>query len=276
MKNTRKTEDVLKQIENLSDKDKVAYLFGIIDQEKDKPWDQIDLEMIEECSRHIDRLIEHELPELTDERIEDIRKKNDARVKVTHRSAPRKRKLVKRIIGIAAAVAILFCAATVTVSAYAENMSIGEYIVYVVKNLSPGESIDHNGITFIHEEETTTYDDIKALIENEKLEIYYPTELPDGVYMKEIILSGDLTKAEESKLIFVFNDPGISLTVRNYQSFDLTDKTYSTYTTNVGVFCIIKTNGVYQAISQTETYEYRLSAPDEATVKYILKGLKKS
>ena len=276
MKNTHEMEGILKQMENLSDQDKVAYLFGIIDQEKDKPWDQIDFEKIEECSRHIGKLMESELPELTDERIEDIRKKNDEKFKAAHHPAPKKRMLAKRMIGIVAAVAILFCVATITVSAYSEGMSIGEYIVYVAKNLFPGESVEYNGITFIHEEETTTYDNIEALIENEKMEIFYPTELPEGVSIKEMILLGNLTESEESKLVFTFNDPNISLTVRNYQSFDLTDMTYSTYTANVGVFCIIKTNGVYQAISQIEAYEYRLNAPDEATVKYILKGLKKA
>lgn len=275
MKNTHETEGILKQMENLSDQDKVAYLFGIIDQEKDKPWDQIDFEKIEECSRHIGKLMESELPELTDERIEDIRKKNDERFKAAHHPAPKKRMLAKRIIGIAAAVAILFCAATITVSAYSEGMSIGEYIVYVAKNLFPGESVEHNGITFIREDEMVIYDDIESLIENQKLEIYYPTELPDGVYIEKIVLTGDITQAEEEcTLIFVFNESDISLTIRNYDPVNLNNSEF-TYDTLAGTFYVLKKGDEYQAICKTETYEYILSVADVSMIKTILKGLKK-
>ena len=144
--NTHNMEKILKEMEHLSDKDKVTYLFGIIDQEKDKPWDQIDFQKIEECTRYIGKLTESEL---LDEMVDRIRMKNDTKIKAACRPAPKKRKLVKRIIGIAAAIAILFCAATITVSAYAEGMNVGEYIIYVAKNLLPGESVKQNGITFI-------------------------------------------------------------------------------------------------------------------------------
>lgn len=277
MKNTHEMEGILKQMENLSDQDKVAYLFGIIDQEKDKPWDQIDFEKIEECSRHIGKLMESELPELTDERIEDIRKKNNERFKAAHHPAPKKRMLAKRMIGIVAAVTVLLCVATITVSAYSEGMSIGEYIVYVAKNLFPGESVEHNGITFIHKEKTIVYNNIDMLIENEKLEIFYPTELPPDVYIKEILLSGDLlSKTEESKLIFVFNTSSIFFSVRNHQTVSIEYDNSTPFDTNIGTFYIIRKEGMYQAVCQTETYEYILSTDDEAILKLILKGLKKS
>ena len=277
MKNTHEMEGILKQMENLSDQDKVAYLFGIIDQEKDKPWDQIDFEKIEECSRHIGKLMENELPELTNERIEDIRKKNDKRFKAAHHPAPKKRMLAKRMIGIAAAVAVLLCAATITVSAYSEGMSIGEYIVYVAKNLFPGESVEHNGITFIHEEEMITYDDIESLIENQKLGIYYPTELPDGVYIEKIVLTGDITQAEEEcTLIFVFNDSSISFSVQNYYSVNSIESTLSPYDTPVGTFFISERNNKYQAVCQIGINEYILSTTNVSTMEIILKGLNKS
>ena len=276
MKNTHEMEGILKQMENLSDQDKVAYLFGIIDQEKDKPWDQIDFEKIEECSRHIGKLMESELPELTDERIEDIRKKNNERFKAAHHPAPKKRMLAKRMIGIVAAVTVLLCVATITVSAYSEGMSIGEYIVYVAKNLLPGESVEHNGITFIREGEAVVYNDIDALIENEKLEIFYPTELPPDVYIKEILLLGDLSESEESKLIFVFNNSNIFFSVRNHQAVSIDYENTSSMDTEIGFFYIMNKNGIYQAVCQTEEYEYILSTDDEAILKLILKGLKKS
>lgn len=277
MKNTHEMEGILKQMENLSDQDKVAYLFGIIDQEKDKPWDQIDFEKIEECSRHIGKLIESELPELTNERIEDIRKKNNERFKAAHHPAPKKRVLAKRIIGIAAAVTVLLCAATITVSAYSEGMSIGEYIVYVAKNLFPGESVEHNGITFIREDEMVIYDDIESLIENQKLGIYYPTELPDGVYIEKIVLTGDITQAEEEcTLIFVFNDSSISFSVQNYCSVNSIESTLSPYDTPVGTFFISERNNKYQAVCQIGINEYILSTTNVSTMEIILKGLNKS
>ena len=205
-----------------------------------------------------------------------IRKKNDERFKAAHHPAPKKRMLAKRIIGIAAAVAVLLCAATITVSAYSEGMSIGEYIVYVAKNLFPGESVEHNGITFIREGEAVVYNDIDALIENEKLEIFYPTELPPDVYIEEILLFGDLSKSEESKLIFVFNNSSIFFSVCNYQAVSVEYEHSSFFETGMGIFHIMNKEGVYQAVCQTEEYEYILSTDDEAILKLILKGLKKS
>lgn len=274
MKNTHEMEGILKQMENLSDQDKVAYLFGIIDQEKDKPWDQIDFEKIEECSRHIGKLMENELPELTNERIEDIRKKNDERFKATHHLAPRKRMLAKRIIGIAAAVAVLLCAATITVSAYSEGMSIGEYIVYVAKNLFPGESVEHNGITFIREGKTLVYNDIETLIENEKLEIFYPTELPNGIFVEKILAVGNLTDTEEFTLVFVFNDPSISLFIQNYQSVNLTNQKTTPIDTIVGTFYVFEKDGLYQATCQTDRYEYNLKVANDTIIENILKGFR--
>lgn len=274
MKNTHEMEGILKQMENLSDQDKVAYLFGIIDQEKDKPWDQIDFEKIEECSRHIGKLIESELPELTNERIEDIRKKNDERFKAAHHPAPKKRMLAKRMIGIAAAVAVLLCAATITVSAYSEGMSIGEYIVYVAKNLFPGESVEHNGITFIREGKTVVYNDIETLIENEKLEIFYPTELPNGIFVEKVLAVGNLTETEEFTLVFVFNDPSISLFIQNYQSVNLTNQKTTPIDTIVGTFYVFEKDGLYQATCQTDRYEYNLKVANNTIIENILKGFK--
>ena len=184
--------------------------------------------------------------------------------------------LAKRIIGIAAAVAVLLCAATITVSAYSEGMSIGEYIVYVAKNLFPGESVEHNGITFIREGKTLVYNDIETLIENEKLEIFYPTELPPDVYIEKILLFGDLSKSEESKLIFVFNNSNIFFSVRNHQTVSIDNENASSMDTEIGFFYIMNKDGIYQAVCQTEEYEYILSTDDEAILKLILKGLKKS
>lgn len=274
MKNTHEMEGILKQMENLSDQDKVAYLFGIIDQEKDKPWDQIDFEKIEECSRHIGKLIESELPELTNERIEDIRKKNDERFKAAHHPAPKKRMLAKRMIGIAAAVAVLLCAATITVSAYSEGMSIGEYIVYVAKNLFPGESVEHNGITFIREGKTVVYNDIETLIENEKLEIFYPTELPNGIFVEKVLAVGNLTETEEFTLVFVFNDPSISLFIQNYQSVNLTNQKTTPIDTIVGTFYVFEKDGLYQATCQTDRYEYNLKVANNTIIENILKGFR--
>ena len=273
MMNTHDIEGILKEIEHLSDKDKVTYLFEIIDQEKDKPWNQINFQKIEECSRYIEQLTESELP---DEMFERIRMKNDAKIKTVCRPVPKKRKLVKRIIGIAAAVTILFCTATITVSAYAEGMSIGEYIVYAAKNLFPGESIEQNGITFIHEDTIIVYDDIETLIDREKLDIFYPSKLPKNIHIEEIVLTGYLTGVEESKLIFVFNTSNIFLSISNNPTVDLDASTFSTYNTKVGVFCIIEKDGIYQAICQTDRYEYTLSTNDNSILKIILEGLKKS
>ena len=46
--------------------------------------------------------------------------------------------------------------------------------------------------------------------------------------------------------------------------------------TEIGFFYIMNKNGIYQAVCQTEEYEYILSTDDEAILKLILKGLKKS
>ena len=153
-------------------------------------------------------------------------------------------------------------------------MSIGEYIVYVAKNLFPGESVEHNGITFIHEGKTAVYNDIETLIENEKLEIFYPTELPNGIFVEKILAVGNLTETEEFTLVFVFNDPSISLFIQNYQSVNLTNQKTTPIDTIVGTFYVFEKDGLYQATCQTDRYEYNLKVANDTIIENILKGFR--
>ena len=264
--------EIIKNIENLSDKDKISHLFDIIDEEKNKPWDQIDFGKIEACSQYINELTKNDETQLSPERIEFIKAKNDERARMAQ-SRQVNCRFSKRL-AVAAAAALIICSAAVTVFVAAEGFgSMEEFISYISHKLKPGESVDQNGITFINNGKIVNYDSVEEFASKENLDVFYPAELPEGVFVKEIILTGDLNGENDCTLVYVFNNSHVALSIINYYSVDLSTNNYEIFDTALGKFYIKEISGRYQAVCQTEKYEYCIDTNDIKSLQIIMKGL---
>lgn len=264
--------EIIKNIEVLSDKDKISHLFDIIDEEKNKPWDQIDFGKIEACSQYINELTKNDETQLSPERIEFIKAKNDEKARMAQ-SRQVNRRFPKRL-AVAAAAALIICSAAVTVFVAAEGFgSMEEFVSYISLKLKPGERADQNGITFINNGKSINYDSVEEFASKENLDVFYPAELPEGVFIKKIILTGDLNGENDCTLVYVFNNNNISFLITNHLSVNLSMGNYELYDSPFGTFHIKETNGRYQAVCQTEKYEYCIDANDIKSLQIIMKGL---
>ena len=270
-------EAILRDIEHLSNKDKVEYLLDYIDEEKDKPDDQVDDEFIVQCTHYINEFSKGDAfdfsKEELDVKLEELRSRGDQSAAKIVRS---KKRIFRRFAVVAAAVLLLGALGLTAIAKISGFSRITDYFLHIVEQLKPGDRLSTEGITFIHNGDAVRYDDMQTLFSSEKLDIMYPTALPDGVWIEQIIFGDNLNGTEQSKLLFVFNDSNISLEITNYYTVDSSANEYSLYEVNNTEYKIIhRPTGGYQAIYQSEIYQYRLTCSNYSDLEIMLKGLKK-
>lgn len=94
-----------------------------------------------------------------------------------------RRIVLRRFAIVAAAIITIF--ATTTLVAAAFGVNIFEYIKEAARK-PQSEAIVADGLTFYRNKETTKYSSIEQMIDEEELDIMYPTVLPDGITIENI------------------------------------------------------------------------------------------
>lgn len=145
-----------------------------------------DLELIDKCSDMLDEL--DPAPMSNEAFMNIIRRNEKERITViedgsSYKHVSKKRFVLKRIAIVAAAVVILI-ASTVSVAA-AFGVNIFEYINEIVRQ-PKGTQIDIDGFTFYSSGDVKKYSSIEQLIDDEDLDIMYPTKWPEGISIKDV------------------------------------------------------------------------------------------
>ena len=265
----RSIDDILETIKPLTDEEKVAYLFDIIHEEVSKPWDEVDQELVAACSECAEKYNQNVAPALTkadvEQRLAEFKQNYGKKVR-----KPIRTNWVRKVAIIAAA-AVLMCMLTLTVAARAYGFqNIGEFVVYAMNNLFPGESVEENKITYIYNGESVVYDSIEEWHTHEGLGMLYPSTLPEGVTIEKI---SKIRTADGKDIIsYDLNVTFAHFMVKNYHSIDLSAKAYPTYTTKNGLtFSVIHEQ---QVVCQTETHEYIIKSENSDWLKIIMEGMK--
>ena len=175
-----------------------------------------------------------------------------------------------RKAAIIAAAAVLTCMLTLTVAAKAYGFkNIGEFVVYAVNNLFPGESVDENKITYIFNGETIIYDSVEDWCKAENKKIMYPSVLPHGLYIKQITRNDN---NGATFWIFVLNEDTLTIRINNYLSLDTTGTSWVKQTTSSGLtYSVIHER---QAVYQTDDYEYIIQSECNEYLQIIMEGMK--
>ncbi len=155
-------------------------LMAIILLETSKDYKEMDSDLVTEC---VDFLMELEGKErLTKKEIEQRVKEIPFKGKVTAiGSYAKKRMRAKRLAIIAAVLAVLITLFGIISVASGNTFSemfrkMGESIY----ELLDGKTMEYDNITFIKPNETKEYSSIQDLVRDEKIEILYPTWLPEN------------------------------------------------------------------------------------------------
>ena len=150
--------------------------------------DEGDMDLIHACASRLDEL---NGPAMSDEEfLAAIKKAEEEYVSSNTNTLPvrtvKRRLASKKIWLVAAVIALLAATATITVSAFGFN--VFEYFKEVI-GLPAGEKVDKDTITLVNNGKFEEYGSIEELLLAEKIDILYPSVLPDGVRLEAVNIS---------------------------------------------------------------------------------------
>ena len=229
-----------------------------------------DLELIDKCSELLDEI--DPVPMSSEEFMNIIRRNEKERITIiedgaSYNRVPQKRFVLKRIAIVAAAVVILI-ASTVSVAA-AFGVNIFEYINEMVSQ-PEGTQIDIDGFTFYHNGDVKKYSSIEQLIDDEGLDIMYPTKLPEGIIIKGIEKNVGINGKENIEIYT--NDTNTNIQIKLTSNQIITNRT-ETIEIN-GIKYYIQKGDLVSASCYLNNNTYYISAKTLDDVLLIIENMK--
>ena len=179
----------------------IAELERIIRAEEAKPDGERDTQLIDECIKEMAE-IKGVRAEYSQEEVAEITEKL---IRDTEKEKAKRKKLVRRVAGIAAAFALV-----VSISACACYPLLVDFISTIIK-LPSGSILNIEGITYICQGKELKYSSIDELASKEFLDYYYPINLPENIHVEEI--RG--VDVDEGRIYtFIFNDRKLIYTIQ--------------------------------------------------------------
>ncbi len=220
---------------NINSKEKlIAYLSLIRDQETEKPLDEADNDLIKAC---VELLLELQGKEVTlsTEDIEELVRKipfaDTERIKTVNAKGKVRKFKKKKILLIAAVIAILVAILSIVSIAFEWNIFDALKDKFgTVANAPAGVEQQENGITFERLGKDKMYNNVEEALEKENLDILIPNNLPNGLEI-EMIKEFELDGTNEC--VISFNDENLSCLIKHN-----TDIPFDVYENNNGIINI--------------------------------------
>lgn len=257
----------------------IAYLNQTIDKELEKKIDKQDMDLIDECNAFLndiegnkyapdDKIKEENLAALSKvfAKVKIIPKEN---IKHTYDIFPR-----KKIVAVACVIVIMFVL-SIFVTAVAQGLSPMEVLDkwgVSILNLPYDKNVEAYGMTFIRNGSVIEYHSVEDLLKSEKLEILYPTWIPEDIKIDSILLT---EKKEGTSVTFVFNNSDIFFNVFMYEVYPKINENPR--------FDVLKINGVdcylsmldekHNAIFYFDSKTYSISAKEYDTLILLLNNI---
>lgn len=261
-------QDMYLSKQSLKDK-----LMAIILLETAKPYKEMDSNLVTEC---VDFLMELEGKErLTKDEIKQKVDEIPFRGKITSFDSHKKKIRTKRIIVIAAVLAILLTVFSMLAISFtnAEDRLINRFANYFGEEAKPGEKMEFENIELIKPNDTKTYSSPEELVRDENIAVLFPTWLPDNGRITECFYVEE--DIREKYYVFCSKDPECSISV--YLDKKLSEKTKTSNpiknVDNHTVY-LIKRDEYVQGNFEHNGYYYSVSARTEEDVLKIIENLK--
>lgn len=259
---------------------KIQWLCQIIDNETDKPEDEIDFALIGECSAYL-RELSDKAAEATKEQKQRILQQikahhNQTATKSAKVLRPNWRKMGK-IVAIAATVAAILLSTLTVLAKVNGYCSAWEYIkenIQKIIGMDAGDRVNEGNITLIKNDEAVAYQSIEELLEKENLDILYPAELPDGVQITKI---SQQIIAEDFILYSIhFTDTELSMAISSEITVSEEDlRQYEQYISADTTFFIAQTSdGMFQAIGHYDGAQYLICSKSYNMLLFIIDNMK--
>ncbi len=161
-------------------------LEAIIDSELRKPYEEIDLSLVDECVNFLMELREEKgLSE------EEILIKVEAipfvGKKTSDKSQNKKKFGIRRALLTAAILIIVAILGSIVASSFGTDaVDVLRRIGHGIVEMVSGEKLDVGGITIVKLDSSEEYGSVEELLEKEQIHIMYPTYLPEGSEVEKI------------------------------------------------------------------------------------------
>ena len=250
------------------------YLNRMIDSELDNP--EPDMDFISECNAFLDEIEKGECEPDLRIRHDDIKKLYES-YRAMHGEKSEKNRTDRMSwskISIAACICLFILIVPITAGAMngLTPIELLENIGSKIFSWDSGKKVEIDSMTFIRNGEATEYDSIEDCLNQEQLDIYYPTWLPEGTGIESVVV---LPMAKGESILFEFSDKTISFNVNLYQ-IEYSFSEYNTININDKTAYYILREKEYNGILSDENYQYIVAAPDLDTVINILQGLERT
>lgn len=189
-------------------------LIGIQDIEAAKRIEEMDADLISECSEYVIELTGEELP--SESALEQMKLRLLQRLFGRNGSVPKYRKGVLRKLLIAAIVVILIVAMAVSMMPLGTNDEslLQQWGYHLLKSEQNTVANFDEYITLIKGSKVEEFKSIRQFVRKTHMEILAPTVLPKGVHIKKVQLTYDYIY-DCPAVIFVTDDPSrVSIYVR--------------------------------------------------------------
>lgn len=254
----------------------IEYLAGEIAKERKKPAFLQNQARIDKCIDTIAKLKNHK----TEYSQEELKAKADALLakarakeatdKETAATPIRRYRLRPVLVAVIVLVAVCLCGAT----ACGVIPSLRMWFAKIVNN--PGASVDDNGITYSYDGQVSIYKDIDELLDNEQLDILYPSELPAGT---QLVSVQRITDDDIENYFFSYSDKRVSICIKlNFYDEFNANEMYQRYAVGNITAYYWKDDVLdrYMAVFLVDNTYYSISAKDEPSLLYIINNMKES
>jgi hypothetical protein len=280
------TENQLKRnfdIASASKDELIEYLCQTIQSEVEKG-EGADCDLIRECSDWLDELTADEItftPEELALRLEVIKSgkiiNEVPRKKMRSNGSISKPRIWSRVTILVASMILLSLLSLTVMAIHAGYDSVWTFIstnFMTIIKMNSGEMITGDGITIIKNSEQRQYNTIEELLAAEKLNIMYPSEVPNNQSITEIRWVPETD--DQYVLYLVFSDKSYTLQIINYYMTDLESLAgYACISVNDLDYYIISIDGIsYHAICQYNGFEYSIDSPNYDDLINIINSMK--
>ena len=254
----------------------IEYLAGEIAKERKKPAFLQNQARIDKCIDTIAKLKNHK----TEYSQEELKAKADALLakarakeatdKETAATPIRRYRLRPVLVAVIVLVAVCLCGAT----ACGVIPSLRMWFAKIVNN--PGASVDDNGITYSYDGQVSIYKDIDELLDNEQLDILYPSELPAGT---QLVSVQRITDDDIENYFFSYSDKRVSICIKlNFYDEFNANEMYQRYAVGNITAYYWKDDVLdrYMAVFLVDNTYYSIYAKDEPSLLYIINNMKES
>ena len=182
----------------------------------------------------------------------------------------KRKHIILRKIGLVAAIMAVLMSVTVLVAA-AFGVNIIEYIGKIVRQ-DEGAQMVVDDFTFYHNGEIRQYDSIRKMMEDEMLEIMFPTKLPENIAVNRVKLN--VSEQGNKQIQIVTNDKSVSVFIeKNVKPSDNLGEYNKTYVIN-GVIYYIFEDDIYFATCYYKNDYYYIQANNYDELIFIINNMK--